>query len=317
MYNKLTTKLSKRTGFGVSFSGELNGLLATSKAIMKSKQLSCDKTIRVSALTSGYNVTEVVFILRQRGAGTLCISTQYGCAIGCRFCETGKMRRSRNLKTREIISQLILTGKLLKGLRFFEWGKIKTVVLMGMGEPLLNYANTIVALKEITRNNLFGLSKRNIVVSTSGIIPMMYKLIQNLFVTLAVSLHSSTGIIRNKLVPVGGSYQLNSILECCKHYNNSFLNAPITFEYCIIDGVNDFEADAINLSKVLRRLSCKLNIIPLNTSPTNKVFKRSDCCRMLRFCNILIHNKAKVSVRKSRGQDISASCGQLIQDEIL
>lgn len=317
VYNQSSNKIIKRAGLDYSSSRELTKILATPKAIIKTKQLSQDNTIRMSVLNLGSNAAEVVFILRQKGNGTVCISTQCGCAIRCRFCETGKMYRSKNLKTREIINQIILAGKILKERKFFEWGKIRTVVLMGMGEPLLNYANTIVALKEIVRNNVFGVSKRNIVISTSGIVPMMYKLIQNLFISLAVSLHSTNRIIRNELVPIGVTHQLNSILECCKHYNNSFSDAAVTFEYCIINNVNDFEEDALDLAKMLKGLNYKLNIMPLNTNPSNKVFKSSVHCRMVRFCTILLHNKVKISIRKSRGQDISAACGQLIQDEIL
>jgi len=263
------------------------------------------------------NAVETVFI-PEENRGTLCVSTQAGCAVNCRFCSTGKQGFSRNLTIGEIVGQLWMAERTLrreKGITAGPKGErqITNVVMMGMGEPLLNYEPTVAALKLMLDDNAYGLSRRRVTVSTSGVVPMMDKLSGDCAVALAVSLHASNDVLRDDLVPLNRKYPLVELLAACKRYLEFAPRDFITFEYCMLDGVNDTDAHARELLKLVSDVPCKFNLIPFNPFPASGL-RRSGATRIKAFSQILMDTGIVTTVRKTRGDDIDAACGQLAGD---
>jgi 23S rRNA (adenine2503-C2)-methyltransferase len=263
------------------------------------------------------NAVETVFI-PEENRGTLCVSTQAGCAVNCRFCSTGKQGFSRNLTIGEIVGQLWMAERTLrreKGIAAGPKGErqITNVVMMGMGEPLLNYEPTVAALKLMLDDNAYGLSRRRVTVSTSGVVPMMDKLSSDCAVALAVSLHASNDVLRDDLVPLNRKYPLVDLLAACKRYLEFAPRDFITFEYCMLDGVNDTDAHARELLKLVSDVPCKFNLIPFNPFPASGL-RRSGTTRIKAFAQILMDAGIVTTVRKTRGDDIDAACGQLAGD---
>ena len=263
------------------------------------------------------NAVETVFI-PEENRGTLCVSTQAGCAVNCRFCSTGKQGFSRNLTIAEIVGQLWMAERTLrreKGITAGPKGErqITNVVMMGMGEPLLNYEPTVAALKLMLDDNAYGLSRRRVTVSTSGVVPMMDKLSGDCAVALAVSLHASNDVLRDDLVPLNRKYPLVELLAACKRYLEFAPRDFITFEYCMLDGVNDTDAHARELLKLVSDVPCKFNLIPFNPFPASGL-RRSGATRIKAFSQILMDAGIVTTVRKTRGDDIDAACGQLAGD---
>ena len=263
------------------------------------------------------NAVETVFI-PEENRGTLCVSTQAGCAVNCRFCSTGKQGFSRNLTIGEIVGQLWMAERTLrreKGITAGPKGErqITNVVMMGMGEPLLNYEPTVAALKLMLDDNAYGLSRRRVTVSTSGVVPMMDKLSGDCAVALAVSLHASNDVLRDDLVPLNRKYPLVELLAACKRYLEFAPRDFITFEYCMLDGVNDSDAHARELLKLVSDVPCKFNLIPFNPFPASGL-RRSGATRIKAFSQILMDAGIVTTVRKTRGDDIDAACGQLAGD---
>lgn len=263
------------------------------------------------------NAIETVFI-PEENRGTLCVSTQAGCAVNCRFCSTGKQGFSRNLTIGEIVGQLWMAERTLrheKGITAGPKGErqITNVVMMGMGEPLLNYEPTVAALKLMLDDNAYGLSRRRVTVSTSGVVPMMDKLSSDCAVALAVSLHASNDLLRDDLVPLNRKYPLVDLLAACKRYLEFAPRDFITFEYCMLDGVNDTDAHARELLKLVSDVPCKFNLIPFNPFPASGL-RRSGTTRIKAFAQILMDAGIVTTVRKTRGDDIDAACGQLAGD---
>ena len=263
------------------------------------------------------NAVETVFI-PEENRGTLCVSTQAGCAVNCRFCSTGKQGFSRNLTIGEIVGQLWMAERTLrreKGIAAGPKGErqITNVVMMGMGEPLLNYEPTVAALKLMLDDNAYGLSRRRVTVSTSGVVPMMDKLSRDCAVALAVSLHASNDVLRDDLVPLNRKYPLVDLLAACKRYLEFAPRDFITFEYCMLDGVNDTDAHARELLKLVSDVPCKFNLIPFNPFPASGL-RRSGATRIKAFAKILMDAGIVTTVRKTRGDDIDAACGQLAGD---
>jgi len=263
------------------------------------------------------NAVETVFI-PEENRGTLCVSTQAGCAVNCRFCSTGKQGFSRNLTIGEIVGQLWMAERTLrreKGITAGPKGErqITNVVMMGMGEPLLNYDPTVAALKLMLDDNAYGLSRRRVTVSTSGVVPMMDKLSGDCAVALAVSLHASNDVLRDDLVPLNRKYPLVELLAACKRYLEFAPRDFITFEYCMLDGVNDTDAHARELLKLVSDVPCKFNLIPFNPFPASGL-RRSGATRIKAFSQILMDAGIVTTVRKTRGDDIDAACGQLAGD---
>ncbi len=260
------------------------------------------------------NAVETVFI-PEENRGTLCVSTQAGCAVNCRFCSTGKQGFSRNLNVGEIIGQLWMAERLLRQAKGIPAGpkgerQITNVVMMGMGEPLLNYEPTVAALKLMLDDNAYGLSRRRVTVSTSGVVPMIDKLAGDCAVALAVSLHASNDKLRDELVPLNKKYPLKELLAACKRYLDYAPRDFITFEYCMLDGVNDTNVHARELLALVVDVPCKFNLIPFNPFPESGL-KRSNNPRIKAFAQVLMDGGVVTTIRKTRGDDIDAACGQL------
>ena len=273
-----------------------------------SDRLSEDGTRKFLFDVGRGNAVETVFIPEDQ-RGTLCISTQAGCALDCAFCSTGKQGFNRNLTVAEIIGQLWQVNKTLdfdpKGERI-----ISNVVLMGMGEPLANLDNVVVALRLMLDDNAYGLSRRRVTLSTSGIVPAMDRLREQCPVALAVSLHASNDALRDRLVPINRKYPLEELMAACRRYLTAAPRDFVTFEYVMLDGVNDRDADARELLRLTRDVPCKFNLIPFNPFPKSG-FRSSKPERVRRFAEILIAAGIVTTTRKTRGDDIDAACGQL------
>jgi 23S rRNA (adenine2503-C2)-methyltransferase len=265
---------------------------------------AADGTRKWLLKVDGANAVDAVFI-PETGRGTLCVSSQAGCVLDCAFCATGKQGFNRNLSTAEIVGQLWLANRLLEGPR-----PVTNVVLMGMGEPLLNLDGVIPALRLMLDDNAYGLSRRRVTVSTSGVIPGMDRLREACPVALAVSLHAPHDELRDRLVPVNRKYPIRDLLQACKRYLEKAPRDFITFEYVMLEGVNDGDAEARALARIAAQVSCKFNLIPFNPFPRTE-FRRSVPERIRRFAQILQAKGVTVTTRKTRGDAIEAACGQL------
>ena len=254
------------------------------------------------------NAVEAVFI-PETGRGTLCVSTQAGCTLACEFCSTGRQGFNRNLSTGEIIGQLWLANRELGAIPGGE-RVISNVVLMGMGEPLLNFDSTVAALKLMIDEDAYGLSRRRVTLSTSGIVPMIDRLREECPVALAVSLHAPSDTLRDRLMPINRKYPLAELLAACRRYLERAPRDFITFEYVMLDGVNDGEGHARELIDLVSGVSCKVNLIPFNPFP-NSGFVRSPRRAIERFSELLNASGIVTTTRKTRGDDIDAACGQL------
>lgn len=254
--------------------------------------------------------------------GTLCISSQAGCAVGCRFCSTGHQGFSRNLATGEIVAQLWHAEHALRRRLGLAAGEraVTNVVMMGMGEPLQNYGALVPALRTMLDDHGYGLSRRRVTVSTSGVVPMIDRLREDCPVALAVSLHAPDDALRDELVPLNRKYPLAELLAACRRYLERAPRDFVTFEYCMLDGVNDSDEHARALvalvegrapaSRAVGRVPCKLNLIPFNPFPASGL-KRSPPSRVQAFARIVQEAGIVTTVRKTRGDDIDAACGQL------
>lgn len=254
------------------------------------------------------NAVETVFI-PETNRGTLCISSQAGCALDCAFCSTGKQGFNRNLTAAEIIGQLWLANRLL-GATGDGDRVISNVVMMGMGEPLANFDNVVSALNLMLDDNAYGLSRRRVTVSTSGIVPAIDRLRDACPTALAVSLHASNDRLRDRLVPINQKYPLRELMAACQRYLERAPRDFITFEYVMLDGINDSDTHARELIALTRDVPCKFNLIPFNPFP-NSGFDRSPAPRIKRFAEILIAAGIVTTTRKTRGDDVDAACGQL------
>lgn len=265
------------------------------------------------------NAIESVFI-PEDDRGTLCISSQAGCNVACTFCSTGHQGFNRNLTAAEIIGQLWWARhELMQDTASARIGSqegsedarlISNVVMMGMGEPLLNYEPVLAALRMMLDDNAYGLSRRRVTVSTSGVVPMMDRLSQDCPVALAVSLHAPNDALRDTLVPLNKKYPLNELLAACERYLAFAPRDFITFEYVMLEGVNDLDQHARELVQIARRIHCKFNLIPFNPFPGSGL-QRSSAARIREFSQILMDAGIVTTVRKTRGDDIDAACGQL------
>lgn len=281
------------------------------------QNISSDGTVKWLFDVGGGDAVESVFI-PEESRGTLCISSQVGCLIGCRFCSTGHQGFSRNLTVGEIVGQLWFAEHFLRQHQGTHERVISNVVFMGMGEPLLNYESVVSALRVMLDDHAYGLSRRRVTVSTSGLVPMIDRLGQDLPVALAVSLHASNDILRDELVPVNRKYPITELMQACRRY---LLVAPrdfMTFEYCMLNGVNDSPEHALELVRVVLQTMgsttwCKFNLIPFNPFPASGL-TRSPSEKVLQFLKILSDAGIVTTIRKTRGDDIDAACGQLAGD---
>ncbi|HTQ77320.1 MAG TPA: 23S rRNA (adenine(2503)-C(2))-methyltransferase RlmN [Burkholderiales bacterium] len=270
-------------------------------------ETTADGTRKWLLKVDGANAVEAVFI-PETGRGTLCVSSQAGCTLDCAFCSTGKQGFSRNLAAAEILGQLWLANAALGGHRGVR--PISNVVFMGMGEPMLNLDGVIPALRLMIDDNGYGLSRRRVTVSTSGVVPGMDRLAEECPVALAVSLHAPEDALRDRLVPINRKYPIRDLIAACNRYLERAPRDFITFEYVMLDGVNDSEAEARALAALARRVRCKFNLIPFNPFPASG-FGRSSPERIRRFAQVLQRAGLTVTTRKTRGDAIDAACGQL------
>jgi 23S rRNA (adenine2503-C2)-methyltransferase len=303
LYQSGTTSFHEMTNLSKNFRKEIDELARIGSLSLETIQESKDGTKKVLfKLEDGSFIESVV--LQEKNHLTLCISTQVGCRMGCRFCLTGRQGLTRNLEVSEIVDQIA-------SLRFGipEGKDIKNIVMMGMGEPLLNYENVLKAIDIITSDVGLSFSKRRITVSTCGIVPMIYQLGKDRCVNLAVSLNATDNETRNYLMPVNRKYPLEELIAACREYPMP-RRRMITFEYILIDSLNDRKEDAQRLSRLMEGIHCKFNLIPFNEFPESDLKKPSKE-RIRRFRDILIKNNFTATVRPSKGSDILAACGQL------
>ena len=254
------------------------------------------------------NAIETVFI-PETARGTLCVSSQAGCALECSFCSTGRQGFNRNLSVAEIIGQLWHANRELKAATRDE-RPVTNVVMMGMGEPLANFDNVVAAMRLMLDDTAYGLSRRRVTLSTSGLVPFMDRLRDACPVALAVSLHAPNDELRNELVPINRKYPIRELLAACVRYIEKAPRDFVTFEYVMLDGVNDTLAHARELAALVRDMPCKINLIPFNPFPGSG-YSRSKPDAVERFQEVLMSAHLTTTVRRTRGDDIDAACGQL------
>lgn len=310
IHQKGATDFDQMSDLAKSLRGKLQGVATLERLKVISEHVSADGTIKWLFDVGGGNAVESVYIPEDDRA-TLCISSQAGCAVGCRFCSTGHQGFSRNLSTGEIIAQLWHAEHTLRQ-RFKRDDRIvSNVVMMGMGEPLQNYNALVPALRTMLDDHGYGLSRRRVTVSTSGVVPMIERLMKDCPVALAVSLHAPNDPLRDELVPLNRKYPIAELMATCVDYLSAAPRDFITFEYCMLDGVNDTDEHARELIALVRhKVPCKFNLIPFNPFPQSGL-RRSNNPRVQAFARILADAGIVTTVRKTRGDDIDAACGQL------
>jgi 23S rRNA (adenine2503-C2)-methyltransferase len=313
IHQKGARDFAQMSDLAKSLRDKLAGAATITPLAVISEHTSADGTVKWLFDVGGGNAVETVFI-PEADRGTLCVSSQAGCAVGCRFCSTGHQGFSRNLTTGEILAQLWHAEHTLRQRLGLAAGEraITNVVMMGMGEPLQNYAALVPALRVMLDDHGYGLSRRRVTVSTSGVVPMIDRLREDCPVALAVSLHAPTDALRDDLVPLNRKYPLAELLGACKRYLDAAPRDFITFEYCMLAGVNDGDEQADALVELVRQadVPCKFNLIPFNPFPQSGLV-RSSRERVAAFAARLLDAGIVTTVRKTRGDDIDAACGQL------
>ena len=317
IHQKGASEFDAMTDLAKSLREKLKGCAQVKPLRVLSQHESTDGTIKWLFDVGAGDAVEAVFI-PESDRGTLCISSQAGCAVGCRFCSTGHQGFSRNLTAGEIVSQLWFAEHFLRKHLARDERIISNVVMMGMGEPLQNYTELVPALKVMLDDHAYGLSRRRVTVSTSGMVPMMDRLGQDCPVALAVSLHAPHDALRESLVPLNKKYPIAELMQACVRYLAVAPRDFITFEYCMLDGVNDTPALAAELVDLLRASGgnlhwCKVNLIPFNPFAASGL-TRSSNARVQAFSEVLSRAGVVTTVRKTRGDDIAAACGQLAGD---
>jgi 23S rRNA (adenine2503-C2)-methyltransferase len=309
IYHNYVTDFSQMTNLSLALRQRLPTLAVIEPPSILREQKSIDGTVKWLMGFGGGNAIETVFIPEPK-RGTLCISSQVGCALNCTFCSTGAQGFSRNLTSGEIIGQVWLAAKALgherNGVR-----RITNVVLMGMGEPLLNFDAVLPALSLLRDDLSFGLAAKRVTLSTAGLVPGIDRLRDSIDVALAVSLHAPLDGLREELVPLNRKYPIQQLMDACSRYVSGKHKRSVTFEYTLIDGVNDHPEHAHELVKLLKRLPSKLNLIPFNPFP-GTTFQCSSDQRIRQFQEIVMAGGLIATVRKTRGDDIDAACGQLV-----
>jgi 23S rRNA (adenine2503-C2)-methyltransferase len=309
IYHQGETDFAAMTNLGLELRQRLQTLARIEPPRVLSEQVSADGTVKWLMGFGGPNAVETVFI-PEPNRGTLCISSQIGCALNCTFCSTGAQGFSRNLTTAEIIGQVWQAARALGHQRNGP-RRITNVVLMGMGEPLLNFEAVMPALALLRDDLGFGLAAKRVTLSTAGLVPGIYRLRDTIDVALAVSLHAPEDELREMLVPLNRKYPISELMRACADYVSDRHKRTVTFEYTLIDGVNDHPDHARKLVKLLRRLPSKLNLIPFNPFPGTS-FRCSPEERIREFQSIVMAGGLVATIRRTRGDDIDAACGQLV-----
>jgi 23S rRNA (adenine2503-C2)-methyltransferase len=308
LYKRAEGNFDAMTDLARDFRTQLSAVAEVRTPEIVSRHDSADGTRKWLLRADQAQAFEMVFI-PETDRGTLCISSQVGCALDCAFCSTAQQGFNRNLSTAEIVGQVWLANRELG----FEPGgerRITNVVFMGMGEPLANFRNVVPAIRILLDDFGFDISRRRVTLSTSGIVPLMYKLAEEVNCALAVSLHAPDDALRNELVPINRKHPIAELLEACWHYIDEQNGRSITFEYVMLDGVNDQLAQARALARLLKGKPAKLNLIPFNPFP-GTAYRRSPMPVITRFRDELIQRGVLATIRRTRGDDIDAACGQL------
>ena len=310
VYHRGATDFEVMTNIAKELRGRLAETFSIARPEVVTEQKSSDGTIKWLLRFADGNEVETVFI-PEEDRGTLCVSSQVGCTLTCKFCHTGTQRWVRNLGAAEIVGQVMLArDKLGEWPASMEGRNFTNIVMMGMGEPLYNYDNVAKALKIIMDGEGIALSRRKITLSTAGVVPAMAQCGEELGVNLAVSLHAVTDEIRDQIVPLNRKYKLAELIQACRDYPGASNARRITFEYVMLKGVNDSDQDAHALVKLLEGIPAKMNLIPFNPWPGSP-FECSSNTRIDRFSKILMAAGYASPVRTTRGADIMAACGQL------
>ena len=308
IYQRGVCDFSAMTDLSKKLRIQLDEIAKISLPEVVSTSLSSDRTCKWLFRLDDGNCIETVFIPEEE-RGTLCVSSQVGCALNCTFCATGRQGFNRNLDSREIISQVLIAKRLLQSSGHGE-RPITNVVMMGMGEPLLNYQDVTSAMRLMLDDLSFGLSRRRITLSTAGVVPAIKKLGRDCPVSLAVSLHATNDELRNKLVPLNKKYPIQELLEACRSYLQGERRQRVTFEYVMLRGVNDSREEARKLCQLLADIPAKVNLIPFNPVPGIDL-EASEPDVLDAFRDTVLSAGIMTVTRRTRGADIDAACGQL------
>jgi len=304
IYKKNITNFFEMNNINKTIKNNFNKVCQIKTKKLDKEIISSDNTIRWLIKLDKNNSIETIAIPNKKSHYTLCISSQIGCTLNCSFCYTGKQNFKRNLYTEEVINQVLQSKIRLESI--FNKKKITNIVVMGMGEPLLNITNIISAITIIAHKNTFNIHKNKITISTAGIIPGI-KIIESHKIPLALSLHSTNDIDRSKLMPINKKYPIKKILERCEKYSK---NNKLTIEYIMLKNINDTKKNAIELTNLLLNIKCKICLIPFNNFPGSK-YQTTSMSNIINFKNILKQKGNIVSIRKKLGDTINAACGQL------
>jgi 23S rRNA (adenine2503-C2)-methyltransferase len=308
IYHHGVTDFEQMTDFGKALRAKMVDSVQALPPTVIQEKIAADGTTKWLVGLQGGNAIETVYI-PEPSRGTLCVSSQVGCSLACTFCSTGAQGFNRNLQAAEIIGQVWLAAQRLKhqeGNR-----RITNVVMMGMGEPLLNFDNVVAAMNLMRDDYGFGLANKRVTLSTAGMVPMIDQLAAVCDVSLAVSLHAPNDELRSELVPLNKKYPIKELLDACNRYVSNRPRATVTFEYTMLKGVNDKPEHARELAKILRTVPSKLNLIPFNPFPGTQ-YTRSDDLTIEKFQTVLMHAGYVTTIRRTRGDDIDAACGQLV-----
>ncbi|HEV3180860.1 MAG TPA: 23S rRNA (adenine(2503)-C(2))-methyltransferase RlmN [Steroidobacteraceae bacterium] len=317
IYKRRTSSFAEMTDLAREFRARLDAAAEVRAPQIIAVQRSADGTRKWLLQADAQQAFEMVFI-PEPDRGTLCISSQVGCALDCTFCSTAQQGFNRNLSTAEIVGQVWLAAsELARGEEraaapdaSAAERRVTNVVLMGMGEPLANFRNVVPALDILLDDFGFDLSRRRVTLSTSGLVPQIYRLAATTNVALAVSLHAADDALRSELVPINRKHPIAELLEACWHYLDEQNGRSVTFEYVMLDGVNDSPAQARALARLLRGHPAKVNLIPFNPFPGTR-YRRSPAPVIERFRDELLQRGVLATIRRTRGDDIDAACGQL------
>ncbi len=312
VYKRGESAFERMTDLAKDFRAQLTERACVATPQIVTAQQSADGTRKWLLRADASQAFEMVFI-PEADRGTLCISSQVGCALDCSFCSTAQQGFNRNLTTAEIVGQVWLANRELEGSFAHEPAReriVTNVVLMGMGEPLANFRNVVPALDIFLDDFGFDLSRRRVTLSTSGLVPQIYKLAEHSNVALAVSLHAPDDELRSELVPINRKHPIAELLEACWHYIDERNGRSVTFEYVLLAGVNDSPVQARAVARLLAGHPAKVNLIPFNPFP-GTAYRRSEPQAVQRFRDELIRRGVMATVRRTRGDDIDAACGQL------
>ncbi|HEY2677229.1 MAG TPA: 23S rRNA (adenine(2503)-C(2))-methyltransferase RlmN [Steroidobacteraceae bacterium] len=312
IYRRGAADFSAMTDLAQDFRASLSEIAEISVPQIVAEQESADGTRKWMLRMDEVQGIETVYI-PEPDRGTLCISSQVGCAMDCTFCSTAQQGFNRNLSAAEIVGQVWLAQRELGGAQRAQGEtrrNITNIVFMGMGEPLANYRNVLPAMRIFLDDLGYDLSRRRVTLSTSGLVPQIYKLAEECNVALAVSLHAPNDALRDELVPINRKHPIAELLTACWHYLDQQNGRSVTFEYVTLDGVNDRPEHALQLARLLKGRPAKLNLIPFNVFPGTR-YRRSPAAAILRFRDILNEHGVIATIRRTRGDDIDAACGQL------